>query len=71
MNKAKITITLILIAGLLALIFALAIILVLVVTNDLLFWTGGTISLLAFTLSAFIFGVCLHKVANRIKKIWQ
>jgi hypothetical protein len=71
MNKAKIAITVILILGLMALLVLMAFFQVWVFVNDLLYWSHGTIFLLAFMVSAFIFGGCLHKVANRIRILWK
>jgi hypothetical protein len=71
MDKDKITITVILIVGLLFAVAFFGFILVVTTVNDVLFWTGGYVSLLAFILSAFILGTCINKVVKRVKKLWE
>ena len=71
MNRNKIAITLALIAGLLIILILIAIALVVIFTQDVLYWSDGIISLLAFVLAAFIFGYCTNFVVDYIKRIWS
>lgn len=72
MKKTKIALTLVLIIGLMALLIIIGVAIVLITsyeasTNK----THGILSILAFIVAAFIFGTCMNKVINRIKRLWE
>lgn len=69
--KYKIAITVTLIMGLLLVKVIAAIGLVIVLVNDLLYWSNGVITLLAFVVAAFVIGYTMNKVVSRIKRLWE
>lgn len=71
MNRNKIIITVVLIIGLLLFVALIGLVLVLVFTYDVMYWSDGIISLLAFVVAAFIFGYVMNKAISRIKRLWE
>lgn len=72
MKKAKIFITVILITGLMLLVTLLAAVIMLTIVYEAgETRTHGILSVLAFLMSAVIFGTCMNKVINRIKRLWE
>jgi zinc transporter ZupT len=71
MNRSKLIITAVLIAGLMLLIVLIAFGLVMFFINDVLYWSDGILSLLAFVVAAFIIGIAMSKVINRVKRLWE
>lgn len=69
--KAKIILTVILIAGLLVLASLLVGGIVLSFVLDIKWGTHGWIAIASFILAAIIFGKCLNGVINRIKILWR
>lgn len=68
--KAKITLTVLLITGLMILAIFLAFGIVLTFGLDIKY-SLGILTPFAFVIAAFIFGYCIHKVIDRINTLWE